>query len=140
MSSARNDYLATEVLTASPQRLQLMLIDAAIRHATRAVDQWRHGQFEAGGESVLRSQEVVSQLICGIDSAQRTELTKRVGGVYLFVFRALVAAHSGHSEAKLKEALSILEIERDTWREVCAQLGTKGPAASEYRGSTSFVA
>ena len=31
MTPARDEYLSTDVLTASPQKLQLMLIDAAIR-------------------------------------------------------------------------------------------------------------
>ena len=41
---AGSDYLQTEVLTATPQRLQLMLIDAAIRSTNRRISHrfvWR---------------------------------------------------------------------------------------------------
>ncbi len=34
--AAREEYFATEVLTAAPQKLQLMLIEGAIRYALRA--------------------------------------------------------------------------------------------------------
>jgi hypothetical protein len=79
--------------------------------------------------------------------------------VYGCVFRTLVAAHLERSEKKLAEAASILEIERDTWRQVCQKLGgcksdpaaglppaARGGSAAAARphmpldGSTSFVA
>jgi flagellin-specific chaperone FliS len=51
------------------------------------------------------------------------ELVRRVAGVYLFIHRTLSAAHLEHDAQKLDEALSILEVERETWQQVCLQLG-----------------
>ena len=45
--AARDEYLSTEVLTASPQKLQLMLIDAAIRAASQAQSLWTGERTEA---------------------------------------------------------------------------------------------
>jgi len=39
-ASAHESYLVTEVMTATPQKLQLMLIDAAIRSAEKARRLW----------------------------------------------------------------------------------------------------
>ena len=52
------------------------------------------------------------------------ELTDRVAAVYAFIFRRLVEAGYGRDEAKLADAIRLLEIERQTWQEVCQQTVT----------------
>jgi hypothetical protein len=39
------------------------------------------------------------------------------------VFRCLVAAHLRSDSGKLNEAISVLEIERETWQALCLRLG-----------------
>ena len=45
-ASAQSNYLETEVMTAPPQKLQLMLVEAAIRSAERARAMWREEDDE----------------------------------------------------------------------------------------------
>ena len=45
--AARDEYLATEVMTAAPQKLQLLLVEAAIRFARQAESHWRVHENEA---------------------------------------------------------------------------------------------
>ena len=52
--TAREEYLATEVLTAAPQKLQLMLIEAAIRFGRRAELHWQSRENEAAFNTVVR--------------------------------------------------------------------------------------
>ena len=47
ISAARDEYLTTEVLTAAPQKLQLMLVEAAIRFGRRAELHWQNRENEA---------------------------------------------------------------------------------------------
>ncbi len=54
---ARDAYLQTEVMTATPQKLQLMLIDAAIRFSRQALVHWQNDQHEEAGEAIIRAQE-----------------------------------------------------------------------------------
>ncbi len=122
-ASARNNYLVTEAMTAAPQRLQLMLIDGAIRFAQNARQHLQAGRNEEAGEAIIRCQEIVTELICGLNPSEQPDLVHRIRGVYMFVFRALTAAHVTHDDGKLAEALKILQIERQTWREVCQRLG-----------------
>lgn len=121
MESARDEYLVTQVMTATPQKLQLMLIDAAIRSARQAQDHWQHERDEEAGECLLKSQQIVTQLIAGLDSSKQPELVRQVAGIYMFIFRALVFAHLRHDVEQLNEALQILESERETWKQVCEQ-------------------
>ena len=56
--SARESYLTTEVLTATPQKTQLLLIEAALRSSQRAGQQWAAKQDEAALQSLLHAQAV----------------------------------------------------------------------------------
>lgn len=118
-TSARNTYLATQVLTASPAKLHLTLIEAAIRSARQASALWRAGRIDEAGQAIDHCQELVSELLAGLRPELAPQLVGDVASVYLFVFRRLTAAALEHNQAPLEEAISTLEIERDTWREVC---------------------
>jgi flagellar secretion chaperone FliS len=117
--SARDNYLKTAVATASPEKLHLMLIDAAIRHVERAQQSREAGRPEEGLAEITHAQEVVNYLIGSMDHQSGSELVKKVTGVYLFVFRRLVDAGLNSDGQLLADALRILQIERETWRLVC---------------------
>jgi len=124
-TSARESYLVTEVMTATPQKLQLMLIEAAIRSTERARQQWRDDDNEQAIESVIRAQEIIGELLAGLDQEVEGDLTKKVAAIYLFVFRTLMEASFDRDEQKLDDALEVLAIERETWRQVCEKLGSR---------------
>ncbi len=121
--AARDEYLTTEVLTAAPQKLHLMLIEGAIRFATRAQRHRQQQEHEAAFRAVVRAQEIVSQLMAGFAANLDQLVVRQAAGVYSFIYRSLVLANVNRDSAKLADALRLLEIERETWRQVCAQLG-----------------
>jgi flagellar protein FliS len=125
----REQYLTTEVLTAPPQKLQLMLLEGAIRFANKARLLWESQHEEEAAEALIRAQEILTELICGLNGQVDGPLVRRVAGVYLFIHRALVAAQTQRDQNELNNALQVLEIERDTWRQVCQQVGTQPVAA-----------
>ncbi len=118
--SAGIDYLANEIRTAAPQKLRLMLIEGALRCGRQALEFWRDQDREQASEALIRCQQIVTELICSLDSRHHSQLVGRIAGIYLFIFRSLVAAHLHQDEARLAEAMSVLEVERETWRQVCA--------------------
>lgn len=128
---AGTDYLETEVMTATPQRLQLMLLDAAIRSAGQARQFLDQQNNQAALAPILRAQRIMAELLTGLNSEPESQdgLVRRVAGVYLFIYRSLIAANLEHSTARLDNALRVLEIERETWRQVCEQLGAESHEA-----------
>jgi flagellar secretion chaperone FliS len=124
-SAARDEYLTTEVLTAAPQKLRLMLIEAALRFGRRAELHWQNRQNEAALDALIRCQEAVTQLICGLTANTESPLVRQIAAVYAFIYRTLVSAGFHHDLRKLADALRVLETERDTWSQVCEQLGTQ---------------
>lgn len=130
MSVAIHDaYLETQVTTATPQRLRLMLIEEALRQARAVQTAWRASQQSEGAAGVVRCREIVSELIGGIQPDQ-TPVAKRVLGIYLFLFSALVEAQLTCDLNQLAGVIRVLEEELETWREVCRQLPERmAPAA-----------
>lgn len=123
--TARDNYLTTEVMTASSPRLHLMLIDAAIRMCYRAKEWSEAGRDEEAGEAILKAEDIVGQLMAGLNQEAAPELVDQIRGVYMFIFRSLITAHMERNEQKLADAIRILEIERETWQQVCARLNAE---------------
>jgi len=122
MFTARQGYLENEVLSASPAKLHLLLVEGAMRNAEQARQHRRDGHNDLACDALIRAQEMVTEMMSGLNRDVQPQLTDRMAAVYLFVFRSLVQASTGRSEAHLDEALRILTIERDTWRMVCEKL------------------
>lgn len=123
--SVRENYLMTDVMTATPQKLQLMLIEAAIRAGEQTRQLWKNEKLDEACETMIKCQRLVTELLCGLNPEVNRELVRKAAGVYLFVFRRLSEAQLNRSDESLLEALSVLEIERETWRQVCDQLGSR---------------
>jgi len=138
-SSARESYFTTEVTTATPQRLQGMLIEAAVRLAERARHRRRAGQHEAACEDLVRAQEIVAQMLASLNPQADAALAKRVAGVYLFVCRSLMEANLRHDDSRLDDAIRVLQIERETWRLLCQKLDAND-AVGVSEGGFSFEA
>lgn len=113
-----DEYLASQVMTATPQRLHLMLIEGAIRHCERTRQFWNAGLEEQAVEALTKAQEIVSELLASLNYNEQPDLASRIAGVYTYIFRAVVNASLKRDESSLAGALRVLEIERDTWREI----------------------
>lgn len=128
--SIQDQYLLTQLSTASPQRLHLLLIEAALRFARRARDEHAAGHTGEASEALSRAQQIVAELLGGLRKEIAPELVARVAPLYGFVFRQLTEYHLGWDAGKLAAAERVLEEERQTWTEVCAVLGDAAPMAA----------
>ncbi len=129
--SAHDSYLTTEVRTATPPKLQLILIEAALRSAGRAGELWRENRDDEACGELLRAQDIVGELLAALDRENYPEMAAQAGAVYLFIFRRLLEAGQQRDPAKLDDAVRVLEVERETWRQVCRRYGSKQEGA-EY--------
>ncbi|MGA2620098.1 MAG: flagellar export chaperone FliS [Thermoguttaceae bacterium] len=122
----RDTYAAADVHTAPPQKLQLMLIEAALRSAERARRHWRDGRKDLALGAIVHAQAVLGQMLAAIDRPTGGQLAEKVSAIYDFIFRKLVEAGCRHDEKSLADAVRILQIERETWRLLCEQLAAQG--------------
>jgi flagellar protein FliS len=121
MSDPRDIYLETQIATATPQKLRLMLIEGAIRFAHQADTALQDEQWDALLDSVSRCREIISELIAGI-RVDESPLARQVAGIYAFLFRTVTEAQMHRDRQRFAEVLRVLEEERQTWLELCQQM------------------
>lgn len=118
---AHDSYVESQVMTATPQKLRLMLIEGAIRFARKTIHHWEASENDEALESIIRCRNIISELLSSVRVAE-SELTKQVASLYLFVFQHLTQAQVRRDAKLVAEAIEILEVERGTWRELCEQM------------------
>lgn len=122
------EYLEAQVMTAGPHRLHLLVVDGAIRFARRAQEALEHQRWEELDAALSRSRDCMTELIGGLDAERSPDLTDRLKSLFAFVYRNLVLADLERNPVRLRDALRILEIHRETWLELGEQLAREQAA------------
>jgi len=117
MSTATdNPYLRDAVLTASPEQLQLMLYDGAIRFVTQAREAIEKKDYETSYLRLTRAQHIMIEMQNGLNYEVNRPLCERMAAIYNFLYRKLIDANVNRSVAQIDDALKVLHIERETWQ------------------------
>ncbi len=114
--TADNPYLRDAVLTATPEQLQLMLYDGAIRYAQQGRDAIVKKDYETSHDRLTRAQKIIVEMENGLNFDVNAELCDRVASIYSFLYRKLVDANVRRDVEEIDDALKVLRIERDTWQ------------------------
>ena len=120
-ATAREVYLESQVLTATPQKLRLLLIDGALRFAKQIVPHWENDDSSAALESVARCRRIITELLT-VMTDDGSEIITQLRGIYSFMFRHLTEAQSQQNPHMVEEVIRLLEVERETWQLVCEQM------------------
>src|SRR4029079_17264748 len=119
----RHAYLETQIATAAPQQLRLMLIEGALRLARQTADAWREERRDEAVDTLIRCRSIVTELISGI-RAGSSQLADKVLGIYLFLFQEMTEAQLRRDASRMDGIIRVLEEERTTWQELCARSGS----------------
>lgn len=129
--AARN-YLKTRVMTATPEQLQMMLYDGAIRFCEQAAPALEKKDWETTYQTISKAQKIVTQLITSLKHDVSPDLCKKLASLYTYIHRKLVEACTKHNMEALDEAIRLLRHQRETWAMLMEQLG-KSKAADVAR-------
>jgi flagellar protein FliS len=110
-----NAYLRTQVLTASPEQLRLMLLDGSIRFLQQAIDGLNAKDYEASYNGITQARAIVLELATSVSAEVDRELAERVRSVYMYLYRELIDASLNRDLPRLEKAGDLLRYERDTW-------------------------
>ena len=130
---AQQNYLRTKVLTATPEQLQLMLYDGAIRFAEQAKVALSNKNFEESYRLITRVQRILTELSCSLKHDVSPAICGKLASLYNYVYRKLIEANIDHTIESMQEALDILHYQRETWVLLLEQLGKQkaGAAANQ---------
>ncbi len=126
---AAQNYLRTRVLTATPEQLQMMLFDGAIRYGEQARVALENKSWEASYNLITRMQKIIIELNSSLKHNVLPELCGKLASLYNYAYRKLIEANVQHRADSLDEALKILRFQRETWAMLLDQLAKKKAAA-----------
>ncbi len=110
-----DEFIRADVMTASPYRLHLIVIDGALHHARATLQALEHRDFDASHTSSNRAREFVGEMLSGLRTEPAPELVSLVKDYFLHVQKNLVFADLLQDIEAAKKAVSLLEGYRETW-------------------------
>lgn len=110
-----NEYLKTQVLTASPEQLQLMLYDGAIRFAEQAREAIEQQRTEDSYHLITRTENIVMEMCSGLRDEIAPDICGNMRRLYIYCYEQLVEANIQKDTQPLQNALRILRDMRETW-------------------------
>jgi len=123
------NYLRTKVLTATPEQLQLMLFDGALRFGEQAKVALNEKRFEKSYELIGKVQKIIAEFQTSLRHDVNRELCGKLSALYNYIYRKLIEANVDHTVESLDEALSLLRYQRETWILLLDQIGKSRAAA-----------
>jgi flagellar secretion chaperone FliS len=122
--STSDSYLQAMVTSASPSRLRLMLIERGIGLAHHLAEIWQHRDSKGTNPTSIHLLDILSELLAGVTGSSdqtENEVCQQVADLYVFLIQHLSAAEGVGDANAAREVASVLEIEAETWRAVCAK-------------------
>jgi len=128
--TAQQQYLRTRVMTATPEQLQMMLYDGAIRFSEQARAALVAHDYEKSYNMISRVQKIITEMSCTLKREVLPELCDKLTALYGYVYKKLIEANVQHSVGAIDEALELLRYQRETWALLLDQLGRQKAAVA----------
>ena len=124
-------YKETQIKTATPGKLILMLYDGAIRHLNQALEDLskEHRRYESISNSLIKTQDIIAELMISLDFERGGEIAKNLFGLYVFMNRRLLDGNIKKDKAPLEEVKTLLLELRGAWAEAADKANV--PAGSQ---------
>ncbi|MGN0732446.1 MAG: flagellar export chaperone FliS [Treponema sp.] len=129
-TQAYNAYKETNVKTASQGRLVVLLYEEAVRQLTLASSLFSEDSklpvqnIERFGKSILKSQEIITELQVSLDMEKGGEIAKNLMALYIFFNRQLTDANIKKDKAIVDSILKMMSELCESWRQAAASSAT----------------
>ncbi len=110
-----NEYLKTKIMTASPEELQLMLYDGAIRFCEQGRMAIQDNKIEESYKLLVKAQNIIMEMCNSLRDEISPETCHNMRMLYIFIYEKLVNANIQKSTHELDEAMKVLRHMRETW-------------------------
>jgi flagellar secretion chaperone FliS len=110
-------YKESAVMTATPERLVVMLYDGARRFLFQAAVAMREGNIEVSNNRLQRAEAIIDELNNTLDMSVG-EISTRLRALYLFSKRHLMQARLKRSPEMIDEVSGLLDTVGDAWRQI----------------------
>lgn len=110
------------VMSANPHQLIMMLFDGAQAAIRAARIHMQAGNVGEKGKSISKALDIINNgLAVALDQEKGGEIAERLGSLYEYIARLLLAANLRNDEESLNQAEQLLEDIASAWREIGQQ-------------------
>src|SRR3954466_8790117 len=102
------NYLRMRVMTATPEQLQLMLFDGALRFGEQARQSLEKKDWEGTYNHISRVQKIRAELTVSLKHDVNPDLCGKLSAISNYAYRKLTEACVRHQTDALDEALKVL--------------------------------
>ena len=116
-----NSYQQTDVLTASPMQLIIMLYDDCLKSLEKALQGFQvegPESIEVIGRHLLHAQDVITELAISLDMEKGGEIAQNLHRLYDFALSHLSTANVKQEMKPIQDVISILSELKEAWTEV----------------------
>ena len=126
-----NPYFRNEVLTASPEKLRLLLLDGCLHFLSEGREGLLSQDFERVYTGFGQARDIVLELISGMNRDANPNVCDKLSALYTFVFKHLTEASFEKDVAKADECIRIMRYERETWAMLMQKMAGERSAPPE---------
>jgi flagellar protein FliS len=126
-----SQYLATQVNTASPEQLLILLYNGAIRFLNEAEGAMQEGHVAQRGLMISRTINIINELCATLDHEIGGEISANLEALYNYMNRELLQANIKDDLKRLGQVKAMLTDLRDTWIKAIEQVQAEAPGAGE---------
>ena len=127
--NALSTYKETRIKTASQGQLIIMLYDEAIKQLDRAVEllglnstgKKNPGRIEQVGKAVMKTEEIITELMVSLDFEQGGEISKNLFSLYTWFNRELLEANIKQDMERVRAVRNMIDELRSAWQEIVAK-------------------
>ena len=127
-NNALSTYRETRIKTASQGQLIIMLYSEAVRQLDLALDllslndsgKKDPGRIEKIGKAVVKTQEIVAELVVSLDFEQGGEIAKNLFALYTWFNRELMEANISQDTKRIAVVRDQIDSLRGSWQEIIA--------------------
>jgi len=128
-TDAISTYRETRVKTASQGQLIIMLYEEAVKLLDRALEllslnvggKKSPGNIEKISKSILKTQEIITELTVSLDFDQGGDIAKNLFSLYTWFNKELLEANIGQDMKRVKSVRNQLNELRSAWVEIAAK-------------------
>jgi flagellar protein FliS len=117
LAASPQAYRESAVLTATPERLVVMLYDGARRFLHQAAHAMRGGDVPVAHERLRRAEAIVDHLLATLDLSQG-EVAERLEAIYAFCQRLLAEGRMKQDADQLDKVSELLGELREAWAQL----------------------
>ncbi|UUZ91211.1 flagellar export chaperone FliS [Paenibacillus sp. P25] len=128
MNPAHNKYMTTQINTAHPGDLTLMLYNGCLKFMKQAVDNIGQKNYESKNENLKKAMDIIDELVITLN--MNYEISHNLYALYQFMRSKLITGNMKMDTDSINDVIRLMTELRDTWAQALKQVKSSGSKVS----------